>query len=218
MKTALRAACLLFVATAIAQQTGAVQPNGTIHGTAVGRDGKPVPHLHLEAAPLGVPLGTVLPGTITNDKGEYRFQKLPWWGRYTVRAEDEDAGYSSYSGTGGTTQPTEVELTPEQRERELRLDIPQKAAFLKVNLTNRSSGAPISAMAVRVMRGTGPSPLVFSISCASSKAVLLPPGRDLLIHVTSHGYREWDESVGIGKPIHAVSGSEIVLNVQLEPI
>jgi hypothetical protein len=74
--------------------------------------------------PLGVVLGTVLPHTATDDRGEYRFAHLPWWGRYTVYAEDEEAGYSSFSTGGyGQTQPLEIEITPARPEAELRVRV-----------------------------------------------------------------------------------------------
>jgi hypothetical protein len=55
----------------------------------------------------------------TNDAGEYRFPNIPWWGKYTVYAEDEDAGYSIFSTGAGRSEPSEVELAPEHREAAL---------------------------------------------------------------------------------------------------
>ena len=67
-----------------------------IHGTVIGQDGKPAKGIGLEAYPVGVPLNSRLPETRTNDAGEYRFERM-LWGKYTVRAEDESAGYSLHS-------------------------------------------------------------------------------------------------------------------------
>jgi hypothetical protein len=47
---------------------------------------------------------------------------------------------------------------------------------------------------------------------------LVPPDRNLLLHVTANGFREWDESVGRGKPINVPSETTLTLNVQLDPI
>jgi hypothetical protein len=61
----------------------------------------------------------MIPHVRTNNKGEYRFENPPCWGRYTVYAEDEEAGYSRVStGPAGDGHLSEVELTPEQREAE----------------------------------------------------------------------------------------------------
>jgi hypothetical protein len=165
-----------------------------------------------------VALGAVLPHTTTNERGEYRFVNLAWWGRYTVCAEDEEAGYSTFStGCIGQSQPPEVEITPERPEAELRVHLPPKAGFLRVNLTNRRTGAAIPAMRVVVTTSGNPPSLIFSMSCSSTKVVLLQPDKDVLLHVTSDGFREWTESVGRGKPLRLASGTRLTLDVQLEP-
>jgi hypothetical protein len=88
-----------------------------INGVAIGKDGRPAKGIGLTACPLGVALGAMLPRVAANDKGEFLFENLPWWGRYTVYSEDEDAGYSMFStGSAGEEQPSEVEITREHPE------------------------------------------------------------------------------------------------------
>jgi hypothetical protein len=58
---------------------------------------------------------------------------------------------------------------------------------------------------------------MFSGSSSSDRVVLIPPDRDLLLHVTSWGFHEWDESAGRGKPIRVPSGNRLELYMQLEP-
>jgi hypothetical protein len=194
-----------------------VTAKGVIYGYVVVQDGQPAKGIGLTAMPLGVALATVLPHTKANDAGEYRFENLPWWGRYTVYAEDDDAGYSTFStGTGGG-HPPEVELTPERREAELNLLLPPKAGFVTVQLTNRRTGAAISAMRIAVMALKNPVMPLFTASCSSTQVILVPPDKDLLLHVTSDGFREWNESVGKGKDIRLSSGTRVTLIVQLEP-
>ena len=62
-----------------------------------------------------------------------------------------------------------------------------------------------------------PESSLFTMSCASNHVVLVPADKNLLLHVTSFGFREWDESVGKGKPLHLPSGTRLTLAVQLEP-
>ena len=218
MKLELTFASLLLFTTAVAQQKDAPRPDGSIYGVAIASDGQPAKLVGLTAVPLGVALGTVLPHTATDDRGEYRFVILPWWGKYTVYADDEEAGYSSFSTGGyGQTQPPEIEITPARREAELRVNLPPKAAFLRVHLTNRRTGAPVSGMQIMVMHDTDPPSLAFSMSCASIKTVLLPPDNNLLIHITSDGFREWKESVGKGKMLNLTSNSRSTLDVELDP-
>jgi hypothetical protein len=217
MKRTLFFIAFLLLTTAMAQQQNDARPNGVIFGIVIGQDGQPAKGIGLTAYPLGVALGAVLPHTTTNDAGEYRFDKLPWWGRYTVYAEDEDAGYSSFStGTGGS-QPPEVEVTPEHREAEIKVYLPPKAGFLEIHLTNRRTGAVISGMRIAVMPMDKPASPLFTMSCYSTRVILIPPDKNLLLHVTSDGFREWDESIGKGKPLHLASGTRLTLAVQLEP-
>lgn len=150
----------------------------------------------LDAWPLGVGLGARLPHTRTNNVGEYRFEQIPWWGKYSVLAEDDDAGYSFFSTGEGRNNPPEVELTPEHPEAEMKVYLPPKAGFLHIRLTNRRTGAGISAMRVALTPLESPEREMFSVSCDSNRVVLIPSDKNLLLHLTSDGYREWDESVG----------------------
>ena len=212
------AACLtlLLVGTLLAQQQS--RPDGTIYGIVTRQDGSPASRLGVSASPVGVPIAAVLPHTQTDSAGRYRFQNLPWWGRYTVYADDQDAGYSKFStGPSGNSHPPEVEVTPEHREAELNLTLPPKAGFLEIQLTNAKTGALIPAMRISVMRVEKPDEPLFAMSCYSSQVVLVPPDKNLLLHVTSDGFHEWNESSGRGKPLHLASGTRLRLAVQLEP-
>jgi len=218
MKAILVFVGLLLLAAAVARQQDESGPKGVIHGSVIGQDGKPAKGIGLEAWPLGVPLAARLPHTRTNDVGEYRFEKIPWWGKYSVHAEDDDAGYSVFSTDEGRNEPPEVELTPEHPEAEMKVYLPPKAGFLHIRLTNRRTGAGISGMRVALAPMESPEQQVFSISCYSNQVVLIPPEKNLLLHVTSDGYREWDGSVGDGKPLHLASGARLTLDIQLDPL
>jgi hypothetical protein len=219
VKTALLFSGLLLLTVAPARQNDESPPKGVIHGMAIGQDGQPAKQIGLTAEPLGVGLGAKLPHTRTNDAGDYRFENIPWWGRYTVYADDEDAGYSSFStGPAGDSTPPEVEITPEHPEGELRVVLPPKAGFIQIHLTNRKTGAGISAMRVALMPEDKPSSPVVTMSCYSSQVILIPPDKTSLLHVTSDGFREWNESIGKGKLVHLASAAHLKIDVQLEPV
>jgi hypothetical protein len=110
-----------------------------------------------------------------------------------------------------------VELTPEHPEAELQVLLPSKAGFIQVHLTNRETGAGISAMRVALMLQENPASPVFTMSCYSNHVILVPPDKNLLLHVTSDGFREWNESTGKGKVVHLASGARLKMDVQLEP-
>jgi hypothetical protein len=97
VKTALVFGSVLLLTAASAQQKDEPHPKRVIYGIAIGQDGQPAKRIGLTAEPLGVGLGAMLPHTRTNDAGEYRFENVPWWGRYTVYGDDENEGYSSFS-------------------------------------------------------------------------------------------------------------------------
>ena len=218
MKTIFVFVGLVLLATGLGAKHEEPRPNGVIYGTVIGPDGQPAKAIGLTAHPLGVALAAVLPRTGTNEKGEYRFQNVPWWGRYTVYAEDEDKGYSSFStGPSGDTNPPEVAITPEHREAELNVQLPPRAGFVQIRLTNRRTGDAISAMRIVLMPLEKPDSPLFRMSCYSNHVVLVPPDKNLLLHVTSDGFREWDESVEGGKPLNLPSGTRLTLSVQLDP-
>ena len=49
------------------------------------------------------------------------------------------------------------------------------------------------------------------------RVILIPPQKNLLLHVSSDGFREWDESVGRRRPITLPSGTQLRLAVELDP-
>ena len=204
------------VASAIAQP-GQQAVSGSIQGTVIGNDGTPARGIGLTAFP-NVPLGNRLPFTRTDQSGNYRFERLGWWATYTVYADDQDAGYSIFStGFTGRANPPEVTLSPEHPEARLDLRLPPKAGFVRIHLTNKQTGATISGLLVTVMSNQTPPQQMFSTSCSSDSVVLIPSDKDLLLHVTSWGFHEWDESAGRGKHIRVVPGSHLELYVQLAP-
>jgi hypothetical protein len=210
---------LLVAVLCPAQQRQQPAAYGVIYGAVISEGGKPAKGLALTASPWGVAVNGGLPRTRTNNAGEYRFNKLPRWGRYVVYADDEKVGYSRTStGPIGNTHPTEIAITAEHPEAEFNLYLPPKAGFIRIHLTNRTTGSTIrQMMTVWVSPMEEPAPGLFTMSCYSDHVILVPPDQNLLLHVKADGFSEWDESVGTGKPINVPSGGALTLNVQLDP-
>jgi hypothetical protein len=210
-------ACGLWLSAAAAQIQTEILKWGVISGTVIDQDGTPAKGLILNASPLGVALSMVLPRTKTDDTGAFRFEHLPL-GRYTVFAEDEEQGYSIFgTGPADPGKPPEVELTTERPKTELNLRLPPKAGFLFFHLTNQKTGTPISGVEVTVMAAENPSMVIFRRGSPSSKPVLVPSDKNLLLHVTSWGFREWNQSVGNGRLVRIAPGDRLTLDVQLQP-
>lgn len=205
--------------TSVAAQNQVQSPyKGVIYGTVINQDGTPAKGLTLNALPLGVALGMPLPWTKTNDAGAYRFERLQW-GRYTVFAEDKEAGYSMFStGAGGAAgHPPEVELTAEHPEAEFTVHLPPPAGLVLFHLTNRSTGTPITGVEVTVMSEDITLKTIFSGGFSLPQPILVPSDKDLLLHVTSWGFKEWEQSVGAGKHIRIAPRNRLTLDVQLNP-
>lgn len=198
-------------------QEGYQDAPGLIFGHVVDQNGQPAKGIGLEALPLGVALGTVLPRSKTDENGNYRMG-VPWWGRYTVFAEDLDAGYSIFAtGTSDPGHPAEVTISPGHPRGEFNFRLPPKAGFLHFHLTDRRTGAPIDGILVSMFLKEQPTKPVYSGSSYANKPILVPSEEDLLIHVTSQGYKEWQQSAGRGKSIRLSPGAELTLDVVLEP-
>lgn len=218
MKLTLAFIGLLFLSSGTAQPPNRQSAKGVIYGAVTGKDGNPAAEISLTASPLGVPIMGVLPRTRTDRNGHYRFESVPWWGRYTVYADDVHAGYSAFStGPAGRASPPEVILSPEHPEAEFNFRLPPKAGFLEIHLTNRETGLIIPGVQVTIMSADNPQRSIYGESCGSRRFILIPPDRDLLLHVTSQGFQEWDESAEAGKPIRLTSGDHLSLDVHLEP-
>lgn len=202
--------------SAAAQEQEQASTNGVIYGVVTSTNGKPAKGLILTARPSDVAVNGGLPRTRTNDAGQYRFNKVPRWGRYIVYADDEKAGYSPAStGPIANPDPT-IEITPEHPEAEFNLSLPAKAGFIRIHLNNRETHVPIRQMTVWVSKMDKPEPGLFTMTCFSDHVILVPPDVNLLMHLKADGFREWDESIGSGKAINVPSGRVLTLNVQLD--
>lgn len=140
VKSALFLLILLTTAAILARQDEEPQRTGVIYGIVIARDGQPAADLHVAAEPQGVPIATKLPGTKTDSAGRYRFEKLQL-GRYSVFAQDEEARYpgNRTSFYDSEAPAREINLTAEHPEAEFRVDLPPKAGFLQIHLTDRTT-------------------------------------------------------------------------------
>lgn len=208
---------LVFLASMGIPQEGYPGAKGSILGHVVDQNNQPARGIVLEATPLGGMLATVLPSAKTDENGNYRIA-APWWGRYTVYAEDQNAGYSLFAtGMSNPDHPAEVTISPDHPEAEFNFQLPAKAGFLHFHLTDAKTGSPIHGIEVSVSLAEQPPRPIYSSGTSADKPFLVPSDKDVLIHVTSRGYKEWDQSAGKGKAIRLAPGAKLSFDITLEP-
>jgi carboxypeptidase family protein len=189
-----------------------------IHGVVTTSTGEPAKNIRLRATALGTGGSGGVLETRTSDEGEYRFQKLPLWGTYRIYADDEAAGYSPFSAGPSPGNPiSEVEITSGHPDVEFDFSLPA-TGLIQIHLTNRRTGVLISQMTLWVTSFDAPESGLFGMSGRSDQVILVPPDRNLLLHVTEEGFREWDESVGRGKTINVPPQHRLTIEVQLDPL
>jgi hypothetical protein len=225
MKTAIALAVLWLTSGASGQEPK--QPSnglltGTIYGVVIDPDGHPAKGMRLTAV-MQCP-GTCsywTSETVTSQGGEYHFRPLPLGRKYRVFSRKADMEYPRFS-----PPPTAiVELTVDHPNVELRVDHPPKVGILTIHLTDRTTGTVIPRVLVKVEVPDAPDARWSEVWADSSNclffpdcAIPVPPDKQLLVHVASTGFREWDESVGKGKLLLVQSGTRLTWDIQLEPL
>lgn len=199
-------------------QSNLSEAKAVIFGRATDPEGKPAKGIRLVACPLGKVLATALPWAVTDKSGKFRFERLFGWGKYTVYADDAAAGYSDFSQDPDyRANPLAVTLSAEHPQAEFNFRLPPRAGFLYFHLMNQKTGAAVDGVEVDIFLAGNPRKWIFSNGQGTDKPVLVPPNRDLLVHVKSRGYKEWYVSPGKGKPIHIAPGERMDLDVALDP-
>jgi hypothetical protein len=162
--------------------------------------------------------------TITSQGGEYHFRPLPLGEKYSVFADNTRAGDPRFRPFRPPRTGI-VELTADHPNAELRIDLRPKVGILMIRLTDRTTGRFIPRGVVKVRVADDPGSEWSELWADSSNclffpdcAIPVPPDKQLLVHVASTGFREWDGSVGKGKPLLVHSGARLTWDIQLEPL
>jgi hypothetical protein len=178
----------------------------------------------VEAWPLGVDLGTVLPTVKTDLAGEYRFENIcP--GRYTVLPADESLGYPDFSPNLFELlygyRVAEVKITSQNALARLPIQLPPKPGRMHIHITDGATSAEILEFTIEVkVPGQHLSPEMKFLFHPEMKGreIGVPPNKDFIVHVTAKGFREWSESIGGRKAVRIPSGTEAALDAQLQPL
>lgn len=226
MKTAIALAVLWLTVGASGQEPK--QPSnelltGTIYGVVIDPDGHPANGMRLTAVMRCPSTCSYWESeTVTSQGGEYHFRHLPLGRKYAVFSKKAQMEYPRFS-----PPPTAiVELTVDHPNAELRVDLPPTVGILTIHLTDRTTGAFIPRGLVKIKVADARGSRWSEVWAADSSnclffpdcAIPVPPDKQLLVHVSSAGFREWDTSIGKGKPILVQSGARLTLDIQLESL
>jgi hypothetical protein len=226
MKTALAVAAL-WLTVAVASGQEPTQPlngplTGTIYGVVIDPDGQPAKGVRLSAV-MQCPSSCSfwMSETVTSQGGEYHFRPLPLGRKYAVFSRTAQMQYPRFSPPPTAT----VELTVDHPNAELRVDLPPKVGILTIHLTDRTTGAFIPRGLVKIKVADAPESGWSEVWADSSNclffpdcAIPLPPDKQLFVHVSSTGFKEWDESAEKAKRLLVHSGAWLTWDIQLEPL
>ena len=198
---------LTFSATA----SGPQQDAGSIRGTVVDENNVAVAGALVNADPLdGRPRGSLIRYVETDASGHFLIDRLGW-GRYRIFAKKEASAYPetrfSFYDSGGIPEATITQTSP-TADAQIRLG--PKAGILTGSVTNAETAAPVNA-AFKLIRTTSTDHW-FSTSQGTNYRVLLPSATDVLVEVSSPGYKTWTSS----GPLILQAGAEMHLNISLE--
>src|SRR5690348_7051858 len=214
-------AVLIFVTTpnAAAQSTiQNLQCNGILHGIVSDQQGRPAPGIKVDAWPLGVDLGMVLPEATTDEAGEYRFDHLcP--GTYTVVPDDEFSPYQ-FEFLYARRLP-EAKLTDKELGGEISVQLPPSPGKLDLQVGNRATNQRITTFTAEVrVPGQRHLPWIkYDFDDRTSECeVAVPPDRNFVLHIRSDGFHTWTAKIAGQKLLRVTAGEKQTLGVQLIPI
>lgn len=194
---------------------------GVLHGVVLTKDGKTVEDISVSAVedktgPAALPIWKR--HVRTNRAGEFRFEHVDF-GRYLIFVHDERAGYVAFpaSPRENSCCTVNAELAALHPESEALAYLPPRASFLGINVTDQRNGTPVSPVRIELTWAEDATSALYDMTFWKKPDVLIiPPERDLLLYVSSPGFRGWPDAVG--KKIHLSSGARLSLDVQLTPL
>lgn len=203
--------CLLFGAIAVYGQSG------SICGTVLDENGAPARLVKVVAMTMG-PHSGALTGR-TDKSGHYCVSNLPA-GDYMMSAHDPEKGYPEmssifYSAWSADLEP-KASITAQNSKSHVDWQIPYKAGFVKVHLTDAVTGKQIIPMSFNLVVQSRPDAGFMRGAYPSTELLLVPPHEDIDFTVSSPGYKEWPGD-GIKMVFRLAPGNTKELEIALEP-
>jgi hypothetical protein len=150
-------------------------------------------------------------------------------GTYVIWAKKPSDGYPdvsfdfyshlSKSSNGRRVLPTVVNLTPLQPEANVVFKLGPKAAKLRIETIDDSSGARVDDKTIILRRADDPNDFI-SVGQGSGSTILIPPDEDIQIEVVAQGFKSWRSAehaeVNHGKPLRFRTGESRDLTIDLK--
>ena len=136
-----------------------------------------------------------------------------------MSASDQEKGYPDMSTLfySGDIPGPRVWITQGGQKARLDWQIPYKAGFLRVNLTDSSNDKLIEAMFTELYVDSSDSSRYNHGSEGSDQVLLIPPNENVHLKVTAPGYESWPEGEAQGRVINLLPGQHETLAVSLQP-
>jgi len=208
-----RAACFGLALTLLASGPSArAQQGGLIRGTVMDENGVALQNAKVNAEPLdGRPRATLVRFVETDEKGLFLIDGLSW-GRYAVFAMKEESGYPNMRASlySNDVFPT-VTIAPSSPEADLAIKLGPKAGVVTGSTTDLLNGAPVDAR-FKLTRAASPEKWL-SMSAPPNFIILVPPSTEILLEVSSPGFKTWSPP----HPLLLRPGAELHMDIVLEP-
>jgi hypothetical protein len=192
--------------------------SGTVRGTVVDEQGKPVAGAEVTARQLATDQTNQRSAT-TDANGHFQIARLAW-GKYSVGAQKADSGYPDMSLTFYSDQPSaaSIDLSSSKPSATLNLALKVKAAALSGIIVDAVSNDPIRA--TFLLRRVDHPENILTIEVQSAFHILMPPDSDVKIEVSAPGYKTW-YSPGTydwtrTAPLHFKGTDTMKLDIQLD--
>jgi len=217
MKRFLLASLLLFSLPTFAQMFHCPECTGTLHGSVRDVSGKSIPNLYLELWKLGALIEGIVPHTLTDAEGNYRFDHLEP-GTYTVYPTDVKTGYdflapNFFAFVSGHPFPR-ARITITRPEAAIDLALPDKPAILEVAAAPTDKSKPIESYTVKLKtnRHFRDSEVTFSRGSREHEhySIPIPPDTPIEIEINARGFRKWRSSGTYPPGAHSVIEARLV--------
>ena len=193
------------------------QPTGSICGTVLDENGTPAASVRVVAIYVGAHSG-MYPMGQTDKLGHYCVANV-MYGDYVMSADDPEKGYPRMGSIFyGSSSPKEVSITYQNLQGHADWQIPYKAGFIKVHLTDARTGKQIIPMFFNLALLSKPDLGYMRGSCASTMPLLVPPNQDIYFTVSAPGYKEWPGDGTKGERFQVRSEVTADYAIALEPI